>query len=289
MFDRYSSRVTSPLGYLWADPPPAADKPAGGDPPPTADKPAGGDPPPAADKTYSFKEDRSAWIAPEKLRAAETLTNRTARELETLKGQIAERDRKIAALAGVTVPDPDAVEADKIASAFFALPQFAHLKNVTPQLLDQVRALVSDGASITAARDHVWNQHTDKFLGDLDAEFAAEIGSDTLTAGQQRKLHAAFDAMVPNERTDPDAFATFKKRFEQADPKLISEFVKEYVSDMLEPARRQATVPVTQRPRVPRSGSAQPVIAQIPKPDYSKMSVTEMLEDAEKRSAAAGR
>ncbi len=288
MFDHVRRALISrPVGYLWADPPPPADPNA----PPPADPnapPADPNAPPPADKTYSFKEDRSNWVAPDKLRAAETLTNRTAKELETLRIQITERDKRIAALAGIAPVDPDAAEADKIAQAFFALPQFAHLKGVTPELLDQVKALVADGASITAARDHVWNQHTDKFLGDLDAAFADEIGADTLTPGQQRKLHAAFDAMVPSPQ-DAEKFATFKKQFEQADPTLIAEFVQEYKADIIEPARRLATVPITQRRPVPRSGSAHPVVTQVPKPDYSKMSITEMLEDAEKRSVEAGR
>jgi len=298
MFERYcrSRFITSPMGFLWVDAAAGAAA-AGGD---GGDKGAaaggdGGDKGAAAaaaggsEKTYSFKEDRTNWVDPEKHKKAELLVNRTAQELERLKSEIATRDKRIQALAGVTPPDPDAAEAEKIAAAFFALPQFAHLKGITPQLVTQVQALIANGESITAARDHVWNQHTDKFLGDLDAEFAAEIGTDKLTPGQQRKLHAAFDAMVPDERADPEAFATFKKRFEQLDPTLIADFVKEYVSDMLEPARRQATVPITQRPRVPRSGGAQPVVAQVPKPDYSKMSVPEMLDAAEKLAEASGR
>ncbi len=221
------------------------------------------------------------------MRAAETATNRTAKELEALRGQITERDKRIAALAGLAPVDPDAAEADKIAQAFFALPQFAHLKGVTPELLKQVQALVADGQSITAARDHVWNQHTDKFLDSLDLRFAEEMGLEQLTPGQQRKLHAAFDAMVPSEQ-DAEAYATFKGRFEKADPKLIEEFVKEYASDMLEPARRMATIPITQRPRVPRSGSGNPVVTQVPKPDYSKMSLAEMLDSAEKTAQELG-
>ena len=284
MFDRsYSRFTTSPVGYLWADPPADPNAPPADPNAPPVDPNA-----PPAEKTYSFKEDRTNWVAPDKHKAAETAVNRTARELESLKSQLSERDKRIAALAGITPPDPDAAEADKIAQAFFALPQFAHLKGVTPELLDQVKALVADGASITAARDHVWNQHTDKFLSDLDAEFAAEIGVDTLTPGQQRKLHAAFDAMVPSPQ-DAEAYATFKKRFEQADPKLIAEFVQEYKSDIIEPARRLATVPVMQRRAVPRSGAGNPVVTQVPKPDYSKMSVAEMLDAAEKTALEVGR
>jgi hypothetical protein len=272
----------------------AADSGAGGATPP----PAGGADAAAAaaaaaaaggaDKTWTFKEDRSNWIPPEKFKTAEAATNRTASELERARTLIAEQNRRIAALAGVTSPKPEEAEAQAVADAFFALPQFAHLKFVTPEFVQRAMALMRDGESITAARDHVWNAHTDRFLDNLDAAFASEIGVDSLTPGQQRKLRAAFGALVPDEQTDPEAHAAFAKRYEANDPTLIDDFVKEYVADMLEPARRQATV-LTRRPPVPRSGPAAPVVTQRQKPNYAEMSVQQMLDAAEKEAEAVGR
>src|SRR5262249_34383546 len=166
--------------------------------------------------------------------------------------------------------------------------QFAHLKHVTPELIEQVQRLATEGASIAEARDHVWNQHTDRFLDTLDQEFAAEIGVEKLTPGQVRKLHAAFGSLIPDERADAEASAAFERRCETSAPALISDFVKEYVADMLEPARRQATVTTTRRP-VPRSGPSAPVVTQRQQPDYSKMTVREMLDHAEKEAEAMGR
>lgn len=243
----------------------------------------------SADKVYTFKEDRANWVDPEKFKKSETLVNRTARELENARGVIAEQNRRIAALAGVTPPNPDDAEAQKIADAFFALPQFAHLRGITPELIQQMQALISDGASLTEASNHVWNQHTDRYLARLDEHFASELGVDTLSAGQQRKLHAAFGALIPDERAEPEAYASFRKRYEAGDETLITDFVKEYVTDMLEPARRQATVMPPRRP-VPRSGATAPVVTQTRKPDYAQMkTVGEMLEAAEKEAEAVGR
>jgi hypothetical protein len=242
----------------------------------------------AAAQGFTYKEDRSGWVDPDRYKKAEAAVNRTATELERARQAIAERDRKIAALAGVTPPNPDDVEAQKIADAFFALPQFAHLKHITPEFLQQINALVADGASIADARDHVWNAHTDRFLSRLDDSFADEIGVETLSPGQQRKLRAAFGALIPDQQTDPDAYAKFKARYEASDETLIADFVKEYVSDMLEPARRQATVTTTRRP-VPRSGPPSAVVTSRAKPDYAKMSVQEMLDAAEKEAEALGR
>jgi len=240
------------------------------------------------EKTFTYKEDRSAWIDPDRYRRAEAAVNRTASELERARGYIAEQNRRIAALAGVAPSDPKQAEAEQIANAFYSLPQFAHLRYVTPELIRSVAALVQDGSSITAARDHVWNAHTDRFLDRLDEAFATEIGVDALTPGQQGKLRAAFGALIPDERTDPQGHAAFARRYEANDETLIDDFVKEYVTDMLEPARRQATIPMLRRP-VPRSGPAAPVVTQKGKPDYSNMTVQQMLEHAEKEAEALGR
>jgi len=243
---------------------------------------------PAEPKSWTFPEDRTHWVNPETFKKSEALINRTATELERARAMIADQQRRIAALAGVAPQNPDDVEAQKIADAFFAIPQFAHLRYITPEFLQSVGALLQDGSSIAAARDHVWNSHTDRFLDDLDAAFASEIGVDKLSVGQQRKLRAAFGALIPDEQTNPEAHAVFAKRYEANDRALIEEFVKEYVSDMLEPARRQATIPTFRRP-VPRSGPAAPVVTQKAKPDYSNMTVAQMLDAAEKEAEAVGR
>jgi hypothetical protein len=273
----------------------AAAADAGGTPAPAADAGAGGDAAvaaaaaaAAAEKTWTFKEDRSNWIAPDKYKQAEAATNRTASELERARALIADQNRRIAALAGVTPPNPDDAEMQKVADAFFAFPQFAHLKHVTPEFVQRAIALMRDGESITAARDHVWNAHTDRFLDRLDKSFAQEIGVDGLTPGQQKKLRAAFGALVPDQETDPEAYVAFQKRYEANDDTLIDDFVKEYVADMLEPARRQATIPTTRRP-VPRSGPAAPVVSQRQKPDYANMTTQQMLDAAEKEAEAVGR
>jgi len=246
--------------------------------------PAGSEP----KKSWTFPEDRTHWVNPETYKKSEALINRTATELERARAMIGEQQRRIAALAGVAPQNPDDVEAQKIADAFFAIPQFAHLRYITPEFLQSVGALLQDGSSIAAARDHVWNSHTDRFLDDLDAAFASEIGVDKLTVGQQGKLRAAFGALIPDERTNPEAHAIFARRYEANDRSLIEEFVKEYVSDMLEPARRQATIPTFRRP-VPRSGPTAPVVTQRAKPDYSNMTVSQMLDAAEKEAEAVGR
>src|SRR4029077_13711490 len=53
---------------------------------------------------FAYPEDRSTWVKPEVHKNAERLVNRTAAELTRLKADLAERDRRIAALAGVTPP-----------------------------------------------------------------------------------------------------------------------------------------------------------------------------------------
>lgn len=302
MFKTFWSRslVSSPDGLLWfpdADgaPPPASE--AGTPPPASSPAPAGaqpaGTPPPASGtppaSQFSYTEDRSQWVPPDRFKKAELAVNRTAAELNTLRSALQERDRKIAALAGVTVPSAEETEAEKVANAFYSLPQFAHLRHLTPELLQRVAQFVDQGSSLAEARDHVYNQQADRFLGSLDAAYAEEIGAQSLTPGQMKKLHAAFGASMPDRQTDPEGFNAFRQRYDSGDESLVVEFIKEYAADMLEPARRQATIPIAQRRPVPRGGASAPVVQQKQKPDYSKMSVTEMLDAAEKEAEALGR
>ena len=296
------SILSSPDGLLWypdgdggVTPPPsgaATPPPAGGTPPPagsTTQPPAAAGGTPSPEKKFTYDEDRSNWVRPDVFKNAERLNNKTAAEIENLRRELAARDRRIQALAGVAPVDPDQAEAEKVANAFYSLPQFAHLKHLTPDFLNKVAQLVNEGSSLSEARDHVYNQQADRFLGSLDRAFAEEIGAETLTPSQQRKLRAAFGAWIPDKQTDPDAHAAFDKRYNAGDETLIAEFLKEIVSDLLEPARRQATVPITQRRPVPRGGASSPVTTQTQKPDYSKMSVTEMLDAAEKEAERVGR
>jgi len=286
-----------------ATPPPAAatPPPAGGAPPPSgtgtpapgaagASGAAGTTAPPPAAGTFTYPEDRSTWVRPDLHKKAESLVNRTTSELANARRDIATLTSQIAALTGIKPPATAAEsEAEKVAAAFFAIPQFAHLKNITPELLGRIARLVEQEGSLTEARDHIYNQQADRFLAQLETDFAAEIGADKLTPGQARKLRAAFGAAMPNAEDDPEAFRAFKQRYDSGDTTLIADFIKEYTADMLEPARRQATVPFGNRRPVPRGGGSTAVTTTTQKPDYSKMTITEMLEHGEKQAEALGR
>ena len=124
--------------------------------------------------------------------------------------------------------------------------QLAHLKSITPAFLQEVSALVQDRPSLIAARDHVWNLHTDRFLDRLDAAFARAIGAETLTPGQQQTVREAFRERVPDKHTDPVAHAAFARRYEASDDTLIDDFLmKEYqfgvVGERLHHARTAVT------------------------------------------------
>jgi len=297
MYRFLNALTQSPDGLLFDDPAAsgATPPPAGATPPAAATPPpAGGTPPPAATPppSFSYPEDRSNWVKPELHKRAESLINRTASENEALKRDLADRDRRIAALAGVTPPSPEQAESERIAAAFFALPQFAHLRGVTPEFIQNVNQMLSQGASFAEARDHQYEAQADQFLYGLDAAFAAEIGTDKLTPGQQRAVRAAFSAYIPDQRQHPEEFAAFDRRYNNPTEHqaLIKEFMTQYAAEMLEPARRQATIPIAQRRPVPRGGPSAAVTTQANKPDYSKMgSVREMLDAAEKEAEALGR
>jgi hypothetical protein len=280
----------APSGYLW-DGAPAAEPVSPAPASPASPTPAPATP--AAPATPSAAApavvDRSTWIPPDKFRAAEAAINRTARELEQARNDIKERDRRIQeALSGGRTKSKEEADADQIAEAFYALPQFAHLRGLTADKLAIIDRLVEQGESVQAAATQVWDQHTDKFLSSLESRIAEEYGVEKLTPGQSKKVRAAFGAFMPSA-TDAEAMDAFRKRYERADPTLIDEFAKDYIDDLVQPIRRSATVPLGERPRVPRGGGSTPVTSQTPKPDLSKLSIQEMLEHGEKEAERVGR
>ncbi len=207
---------------------------------------------------FTYKEDRSTWVDPGKLTAAERATNRAIQEANRWKTQAEENERKVKALAGFETKTPEQRESSEVQAAFYAM--FPHMKGLTPEVIEQLLELRNQRQEITeVARNH-WDNHTRKTLNQLHSDVAERIGAENLTDRQKRYINAAFLARIPDERAEPEAFQAFKSRYEAGDPKLIEEFLNEYNEDILEPTRRAATKRlIPEPPRVPRYSRGAPV------------------------------
>lgn len=209
---------------------------------------------------FTFKEDRSDWVPRHRLN--ETSGKLTAAETRAIKAEtdLAAEQRRTRALAGVEPQDPKAAEAESIRGVLQDMfPQLKALEGLTK---DQLQEVMEAAQSARHTSQASWQRHTVGVLGDLDAEAATTLGVDKLTATQQARLRQAYreealqasavrqQAVKRGERDVMETLSTdndFIARHERADKTLIKEFVKAYLDDWYEPARRSVTAAQARR------------------------------------------
>lgn len=206
------------------------------------------------DKTFSFKEDRSDWIPPHRLSETSRARQTAEQERDRLKADLEERDRKIQALAGVTPKDAKTAEAEEIRAAILNLvPEIGLLKGLTQ---DQLGEILEAARSARNTSNASWERHAIGMFNDLYTEAATAMHADTLTEKQQGRLQTAYWQEAQQalnvrqaqlQRGERETLETtgqdndFIARHERGDKALVKEFVKDYLNDWYEPARRTVT------------------------------------------------
>jgi hypothetical protein len=233
-----------------------------------------------AEKTYNYKEDRSDWIPRHRLNETSGKLTAAEKERETLKAELESERKRVQALAGVTPKDPKEQQTTEIKEALYSMfPQLKTLENLTSDQLEQVFEAANAARSTAAA---AWQRHATGMLSDLNGEAAKVLGTETLTATQQRNLQNAYreeaaaavrDRQLAMKRGERETLETlpsdtdFVARHERGDKGLIKEFVKTFLNDWFEPARRSVNaaqerrnmrpVPRGERARIlPAAGAA---------------------------------
>lgn len=187
-----------------------------------------------------------------------------SRENATLKQQIEETRRQLAALTGIQPPAapsrpqlPQGVTEEMLEQArqelFLVHPGLAKL---TPEKIEQLLTFLdNDAPTLVQSRDQVWTSVGRNAATALKTEIAKEIPNIS-ERGMQR-LYGAFYNML---QTDQDAF----ERYTAGDPSLITEFVNDYKQDVLDPYHTgrasAATGSVAAAQRLPRGGSSSSVV-----------------------------
>jgi hypothetical protein len=128
-------------------------------------------------------------------------------------------------------------------------PQLKALKNLSPEQLEEVFEAAKQARSVTQQAS---NRHAEAMLNELDAEATRALGVDKLTPSQQKNLWRAYrEALIDaagqrprregsNESYDPTGNDALS-RHERGDKTLLKEFVKNFLNDWYEPARRSVT------------------------------------------------
>lgn len=195
-----------------------------------------GNPNPADKSVADAARERAGFLADlKKERQARQDMERRFTEHEA---RLAERDRQIAALTGTKTPSKEEAEADAVRERFAAL--FPGLAKLTDTQIEKLLAVADRGDQLDETTKNYWTNHGRTMLDNAHAGIAKELGD--LTPRQKDRINAAYYQLAEN---DPE----FLKRHEAGDPKLIQEFVKDYLDDFVEPVRRKVTATEVARQR----------------------------------------
>lgn len=206
------------------------------------------------DKVFSYKEDRTDWTPRHRLNEVSTRATKAEQERDALKAQLERESGRVRALAGVEKQDPKEQEKEELRNIIYELaPELGALKGLTREQLQEV---MDAAKSARGASQASWERHALGMLGELDTEAADILEVEKLTPTQQNSLRRAYReaaqdalqtraaAMQRGERDTLETIASdrdFVARHEAGDKALVKEFVKAYLDDWYEPARRAVT------------------------------------------------
>lgn len=138
------------------------------------------------------------------------------------ESKLTEERRRVAALSGITPPDPKQADAELVRSKILELmPELADLGSI-----NEMRTALEE-QQVRGFADH-----SKRMISQIHGKIASEFGGD-LNARQQQFVNAAY---LYENQTNP----AFHARHNQGDPTLIDEFVKDMIDNMVEPVRRKA-------------------------------------------------
>ena len=199
------------------------------------------------EKSFTYKEDRSKWLPPHRLKEVETATEKRVRG--HYEREVDDRQRKIEALMGVTREpnvDPDV---EKARQAFFSV--FPEMKELFETFGPQetraaIKELIDNRSALLESAGFTFNSYGTRVLGELftGASEIFGIEMEKLTKGQKDKIFAAFKDRL---QTDEE----FEQRYRMSDPKLVGDFLKEWADDIIEPVRGQSLSPHVRAARQP--------------------------------------
>lgn len=197
-------------------------------------KPEGQTPPPAGAKGSDDPEKRFRGIQADLARERKARQKYEA-DLAAARAEIEAERRRVAALAGVNVPSPEDAELEEIrARASKALNQEFLLKQLglSPEDIQELKEAKKARERLNDVEKHVWGKHGEAMIKQVTTKLSKEYGE--LSDRQIAKITKAY---VLEANSNPE----FLERHEAGDEKLIDEFVKEWLEDFYEPAKRRIT------------------------------------------------
>ena len=260
----------------------------------TGPKPAGQGNDSAPPKKFEYTEDRTDWVPRRRLdEYGRKSAEKAVRDAEArFQSELASRDARIRALAGVDPVDPQAAEDAKVKAELERM--YPHLGKLTPEKLDKIEALLANASGIEAATMSVYERHAESMVVQVEQAVEEELGK-ALTPRQRRAVRQAYadaaeEAFTARQR-DPahDSRNDFLARHDRGDKTLATETAEEFLKDWVEPVKRKVTNDAVQRNRViPRGERGKPMTTQPAKLDLTKPGAFEEAMAAARRDEGRG-
>lgn len=161
-----------------------------------------------------------------------------------LQKKIEEREQQIQSLVGFRAPSKEEADLELIRER---LKELVPAANLTPEQLEKFEALLAQSDELAQATEHHWFNHSTNMLNALEKEVTSEIG--TMTDRAKKRL---FGAYVQAAQEDPE----FLRKHDAGDLNQLKQFVKEWIEDFVEPARRKAVATEVARNRLVPEGKS---------------------------------
>ena len=203
------------------------------------------------EKTFSFKEDRADWIPRTRLNEEGAKFKKSQDDNTQLKADLVKEQARVRAALGIDKADPKAAETEELRGALHEM--FPQLKAFEGMTSEQIAEIFDAANTARSASKATWDRHASEMFDSLEGETVKALGVEKLSQTQVKRLHqayreeayAAVQARPRDEQGNPLADPTgqdFLTRHERGDKKLIEEFVKTFLDDWFEPAKKSVTL-----------------------------------------------
>lgn len=214
----------------------------GGDHKPGADgvKPEGGVKP-GAGGTKPVEDPRIAGLMAD-LKKERIARQKFEKDYGTTSTELELERKRVQALSGVNPKSPEEETDALVRQRMKTL--YPWIEDLTAEDIKAIRESRGQMDEIRNATTNTWRAHGQKMLDQVTDGVGKALGGK-LSDRQAARISQAY---VEEARNNPE----FLKRHEAGDPRLVAEFVKDWLDDFVEPGKRQALQSeALRRPRVP--------------------------------------
>lgn len=199
---------------------------------------AGGAKPGVGGKKEPTEDPRTAGILKD-LQGERNKRQTLEAQVKQFQADLDREQKRVRALSGLDVKSPEDADDEQIKAAL--IKRFPWMGKLDDAKIEKLLGVADKADSLEESNLRQWTNHANKMLDGVIDGVSKEVGGD-LTDRQKARLQSAY---LQEAQTNPE----FLKRHEAGDPKLIAEFVKDFIEDWFEPARRKVTQQEANRQR----------------------------------------